>query len=165
MSIARFETGGALAHTMISEKSSTLVRYSEHSFNPQPTARNLTKPTRIPRLGKNAGVHTRGVGRLIPICLPTGLQAKVRWALGYAGRRHMECAYDYVRRQCMQPPPKPSKERGFLCQTPEMFRKNGTFEIAPRLGETIMDRFLPPVHPSQATYRYACHSSLPRPAV
>jgi len=69
-----------------------------------------------------------------------------------------------TRDACRQPP-KPSKERGFVCQMPEMFRKNGTFEIAPRIGETIMDRFLPQIHPSQATYRYACHPSLPRPAV
>jgi hypothetical protein len=27
------------------------VRFSEHSFNPQPTARNLNRPTKILRLG------------------------------------------------------------------------------------------------------------------
>jgi len=40
------------------------VRDSEHSFNPQPTARNLNKPTRILRLVQNAGVHVRGLDGL-----------------------------------------------------------------------------------------------------
>ena len=38
------------------------VRDSEQSFNPQPTARNLNKPTRMLRLVQNAGVHVRGLG-------------------------------------------------------------------------------------------------------
>ena len=38
------------------------VRLSEHSFNPQPTARNLNRPTKILRLGQTAGVHTRRLG-------------------------------------------------------------------------------------------------------
>jgi hypothetical protein len=37
---------------MISEKSTTLFAKGEHSFNPQPTARDLTKPPTILRLGQ-----------------------------------------------------------------------------------------------------------------
>jgi hypothetical protein len=40
------------------------VRNSEQSFNPQPTARNLNKPTRILRLGQKAGVTSEGLAVL-----------------------------------------------------------------------------------------------------
>ena len=38
---------------MISEKSSTLFAKGEPSFNPQPAARNFTKPPLMLRLGTN----------------------------------------------------------------------------------------------------------------
>jgi hypothetical protein len=51
------------------------VRLSEHSFNPQPTAGNLTKPPAILRLGlsqcqKNTNTNDRFAGGLLDLRSP-----------------------------------------------------------------------------------------------
>jgi hypothetical protein len=60
---------------MISEKPTTLFAIGEHSFNPHPTARNLTKPPTILRLGlsrnqKNINTDNRFAGGLLDLRSP-----------------------------------------------------------------------------------------------